>query len=1228
MTADPRETSAPAPSGGKAASPQPSQLPRAATLDQRGGVASASFLGLLATQFCGAANDNAFRMLAIGLCTPLLGRQHASLVIAAGLACFTLPYILLAAPAGYLADKFSKRRVIVGCKLAEIVLMLAAVGTMAWVDSPTLHLAWTQGWKVDVHVPLQVIAVLALLFLMGSHSALFSPSKFGSIPELVRPERLSAANGVMGLVTLVATVGGTLVGNYLAYLTAPNLGRFAVNGPSAGAGLGLIALVLVGKAGLGTAASLLVRPLGSADPARRFPWNFARQTIGDLRALGSHKALLRVSLGIAYFWSVGALANQNILALAADSGLQQVEVNPLLAALVVGVGVGSVLAGVLSGGRVELGMLPLGAAGMAIGGMALFTVSPELATPEGAWTGAKVMACVWLAVLGLSAGLFNVPLESFLQHRSPRNIRGSILGASNFISFSGMLTMAIVFAVLRQPVVEEGWTESPWFSAREIFLLAGVFTVPIVVYIVLLIPDATLRFVVWLASKTFYRIRIHGLENLPEQGGALLVSNHVSWLDGILLLLTAPRPVRMIANSQFVTGRVIGWMARVMQVIPITLGSKGSVRRTLETAREALRRGELVCIFPEGGITRTGELQPFKRGLLALVQGTDAPIIPVFLDELWGSIFSFEGGRFFWKIPRRLPYPVSIHFGPPVTGAQDVGDVQRAVERLGTHAVEQRSTREVIPPKAFLRTCRARRKKLLLADSLGEQMTGGQVLLRTLILRRLLLREVLAPDEKYVGILIPPSAGSVIVNAAMPLVGRIGVNLNYTLSKAEIDHCIRECGIRHVLTTRKVIEKLTEKFHLRLDGVELVYLDDLRAKVRFSDKLAGLFAARCLPLGTLEKRLGIDRIQPDDVLTVIFTSGSTAMPKGVMLTHRNVGSNVVGIDGLIKLRENDVIAGTLPFFHSFGYTATVWLPLMLGTTGAYHVSPLDYQIVGKLCRHAKATILVSTPTFLRGYLKRCQPEDFVTLDVVVAGAERLPTALCDAFEKKFGVRPVEGYGTTELSPLVSCNIPPDRRAGDENRLREGSVGRTIPGVQAKIVDLESGADLPPDHEGMLLVHGPNVMKGYLNHPEKTAEVIRHGWYVTGDIARMDADGFIFITGRLSRFSKIGGEMVPHLKVEEEIQRILGKDDELRAAVTAVPDEAKGERLIVLHVPLDLEPEQIRKELLAAGLPKLFVPSRDSFCQVDEIPVLGSGKLDLKAVKRLALQKFGMQREKQ
>jgi acyl-[acyl-carrier-protein]-phospholipid O-acyltransferase/long-chain-fatty-acid--[acyl-carrier-protein] ligase len=265
---------------------------------------------------------------------------------------------------------------------------------------------------------------------------------------------------------------------------------------------------------------------------------------------------------------------------------------------------------------------------------------------------------------------------------------------------------------------------------------------------------------------------------------------------------------------------------------------------------------------------------------------------------------------------------------------------------------------------------------------------------------------------------------------------------------------------------------------------------------------------------------------------------------------------------------------------------------------------------------------MSTPTFLRSYLRRCQPEHFASLDVVFGSAERLPSELSGAFEKKFGVRPLEAYGATELSPLVSVNIPPHRYCGDAEAVREGSVGRPIPGVRVKVVHPDTREDLPADQPGMLLVSGPNVMKGYLNKPDLTAEVVRDGWYTTGDIARVDGDGFIHITGRLSRFSKIGGEMVPHIKIEEALETMLGQDEEqIHAAVTAVPDAKKGERLVVIHLPLDKTPAEICRLLAARGLPNLWIPSTDSFCQVQEIPVLGSGKLDLKRLKDLAVEKF-------
>ena len=523
-------------------------------------------------------------------------------------------------------------------------------------------------------------------------------------------------------------------------------------------------------------------------------------------------------------------------------------------------------------------------------------------------------------------------------------------------------------------------------------------------------------------------------------------------------------------------------------------------------------------------------------------------------------------------------------------------------------------------PLAFLKMCRRVGGRSKLAD-LSSELSGRDLLIKSLVLRRALLREVLREGERCVGLLLPPSVPSAVVNATLPLCGRVPVNLNYTLSADVLNHCIEEAGIRCVLTSRRVMEKLD----LKIDA-EVVYLEDLKERVTLSDKIVGTFQAVVMPLGMLARHLGVAQLNDKDLFTIIFTSGSTGEPKGVMLTVGNIGSNIAAVDEIVHLGEQDVLLGILPFFHVFGYTITLWTVLTLPPKGIYHFSPLEAREVGNLCARHQATIVLSTPTFLRGYLRRCDVADFEKVDVLVTGAERLPVELADAVEEKFGIRPIEGYGTTELSPLSAVNIPPSRARGNPSEgVREGTIGRPIPGVDAKIVHREHFEDLPPGSEGMLLFRGPNVMKGYLNDPGKTFEVMRGEWYVTGDIAKIDADGFIWITGRESRFSKIGGEMVPHLKIEDALTDLLFGDHddehEKEIVVTAVPDVRKGERIVVLYTELTRSPEDICRDLKELGLPALWIPSVDSFLQVESIPVLGTGKLDLKGLKELALAKF-------
>jgi acyl-[acyl-carrier-protein]-phospholipid O-acyltransferase/long-chain-fatty-acid--[acyl-carrier-protein] ligase len=1153
---------------------------------QQESLRSKTFIGLLLTQFLGTMNDNILRWLVIGIGKQYVAPDHVSAVLAIGSCCLVLPYLPLAAIAGYLADRFSKRNVIIACKLAEIIVMVAAIAVIKYG-----------------HVNL----MFAVVALIGSQAALFGPAKLGSIPEMLRAEKISSANGMIGLAVVAAAALGTAIGNWLVEAT----GDFGVER------LWISAFVLIGIATGGWIASLLIMPLKPADPNRPFPWDMARQTVRDLKILGHDRTMLRVALGIMFFWSLAMLANLNVDQFAFEgNATKQTQVIALLGSLIVGVGVGSVLAGVWSGGKVELGILPIGAGGLALFSFLLYTVQGSLVGPAGAYTWSYFAACLFLLLLGISSGLFDVPLASYMQDRSPHEHRGAILAASNFLTFGGMLIASLIYGVLRHPVGGEAF-----FTSRQIFLMCGVATVPVFIYIILLIPQATIKFLAWLLTHSLYRIHVYGRENIPEQGGAILVPNHISWLDGLLMFATSSRQIRMLIDAELIdTWRAHGF-ASLMGGIPIKPSPK-STKRAIEMSREALKEGELVCIFPEGGISRSGQLQRFKPGVLEIQRDTGAPIIPVWIDELWGSIFSFRGGKFFWKWPSLRPRRVSIWFGKPVDDPTDIYRVRQAVQDLGADAVAGRKQRTAALPRAMIRNCRKSMFRGKLSDSTGMELSGGKLLAAMLVMRRLLRRHVLSPDDRYVGILLPPSLGSVIANAALSMMGRVTVNLNYTATPSVLNSCIERAGIRRILTSRKFIENpAMEKFKDSLNA-ELVLLEDLRKKVLRGDTLFGALGAFVVPAWILDRVLGLTRIRGDDVATVIFTSGSTGMPKGVMLTHHNIATNVEAIEQVVHPRPSDSVLGIVPFFHSLGFTITLWGPLLLDVRAAYHFSPLDTRTVAKLARMRGASLLLATPTFLRTYLRRCEPEELSSLEVVVAGAEKLPISLCDAFEKKFGIRPVEGYGTTELSPLVSVNVPPSRSKSATIDMKEGTVGRPVPSVSAKIVDPESFKDLPLETPGMLLVKGPNVMKGYLGQPEETAKVMHDGWYITGDIALIDTDGFIHITGRQSRFSKIGGEMVPHILIEEAIQKILGVEEgQLNVVVTSVPDERKGERIVVVHTPLSMSAQEICDRLGKIGIPNLWIPSADSFLEIESIPVLGSGKTDLKAISDLAKSHF-------
>ena len=524
----------------------------------------------------------------------------------------------------------------------------------------------------------------------------------------------------------------------------------------------------------------------------------------------------------------------------------------------------------------------------------------------------------------------------------------------------------------------------------------------------------------------------------------------------------------------------------------------------------------------------------------------------------------------------------------------------------------------MIPVRKFIRTCHQQAGILKIADSSGKELTGRRVLIGAFVFRHFFHRAILAPDEKFVGVLLPPNVITTIVNAALALDKRVAVNLNYTVSNDIMNKCIETAGIKHIITSRKVLDKLN--YHdLK---AELVVLEDVADKISKGDKIKGAIEAYC-PCWFVDWLLGLKNISPDDLLTVIFTSGSTGVPKGVMLSHDNIGSNIEMFMNLERIGWPDFFMGVLPTFHAFGFICNIWVVLTTKVRAVYHHSPLEPKAIGKLVKKYQCTVIIATPTFYRMYIRKCEPDDLKSIEIAVAGGEHMPIDVMDAFEAKFGARPLEGFGATECSPVVSANILERRRVhADEVLRKDGSIGLPVPGVLVEIRDIDTGKVLGANEVGMMWVRGRNVMKGYLNMPEKTKEVLVDGWYCTGDLAKIDEDGFIYITGRLSRFSKIGGEMVPHEGIEKEIGDIIGitPDEPLSVVVSSIPSDKKGEKVIVMYTDLKGKtPEEIVSAMHDNNIPPIWIPSIDAFVHVEKIPILGTGKLDIQGAKNLALK---------
>jgi acyl-[acyl-carrier-protein]-phospholipid O-acyltransferase/long-chain-fatty-acid--[acyl-carrier-protein] ligase len=743
--------------------------------------------------------------------------------------------------------------------------------------------------------------------------------------------------------------------------------------------------------------------------------------------------------------------------------------------------------------------------------------------------------------------------------------------------------------------------------------------------------ERVLRSTALFLGRCLYRVRTHGASHLPA-GGFLLLPNHLTWIDSIVLQIACPRPIRFIVYDEIYQLPLLKPVFQAVQAIPI---SPRHAKEAVRVAAERIAAGEIVCIFPEGELSRSGILLRLKRGYELIARTANCPVVPVWMDQLWGSIFSFEGGRFFFKMPKRIPYPVTVAFGEPIPPAEaDIATVRQALLELGEFCYQQRPELRGHLGRACLRGLRSHQFAPALIDGIdGSTISRGSLLAAGITLSRELRR--LCPQRRL-AIVLPPGKGAVIANLAVVLAGKVPVNLNFTAGRDAVSAAMRIAQIEHCLTARLMAKRLADFPWPQ----QIHYLDELLPPLR-ARMIAWRAVVAILPSAFLGRLLHLPRVGDRDEAVLLFTSGSAGEPKGVVLSHRNLIGNVSQFALMLSLTPRDSLLACLPFFHSFGCTVTLWYPLIEGVRAVTHPNALEIGKHVELIERHRITLLCSTPTFLRGYLRKADVAQLESLDLIVTGAEKLPMDLADAFRERFGKEVLQGYGLTETAPVASVNLPEPRLpaattpsaapapsaadAKSEARRepsvqpssRRGSVGKLAPGMAAQIRNPENDSRLSLHDSGMLWLRGPNIFEGYLDDPVRTTEVLRDGWFKTGDLGRFDEDGFLYIEGRLSRFSKIGGEMVPHETIEAKIGELLQlPKDERLIAVTGIPDEAKGEALVLLAAR-DLDLRELREKLTAAGVPNLWIPKK--LQRVDAIPVLASGKLDLRRCRELAAQ---------
>ncbi|GJL86185.1 MAG: acyl-[ACP]--phospholipid O-acyltransferase [Micavibrio sp.] len=1123
------------------------------------------FLPLFITQFLGAFHDNLFKNALVVLLLYSMAINSALdpkllTTLAAGI--FILPFVLFSALGGQLADKYRKNKVIRVIKAVEIAI--AGLGTVALL-SGSIHLCYVT------------------LFALGTQSAFFGPSKYSILPQHLEKNQLIGGNALLATGTFLAILVGTMVG--VTVVTLPS-GTLMICG-----GLVLCSL-------LGYFSSRFIPEAPPKAPDLKLNFNPVTETWSILRYTFTQKrAVIRSIMGIAWFYFMGGMfmaqfpnfteetlgANEHVLAL-------------FLVIFSLGIGIGGLLNNRLLRGRVEAVYVPLAVLGITLFSFDLTWVSSGRILP-----GELISLAVFInepanwrilfdiMMIAVCGGLFVVPLNAIVQQDTPEDHRARVLAGSAIMDALFIVASSVISAVL----IMRGWGVTELFFA---FAIANAF---VAVYICRLLPDYLLKSFMQALFKFFYHAEVRGFENIEKAGKrAVVVSNHVSFLDAALLAAFLPGRPMFAINSYVAEKWWIKPFLRFVDAFPLDPTNPFSLKGLIRKVEEDRH----VVIFPEGRLTETGALMKIYDGPGMVADKSEAMILPVRLDGVQHTSFSRLKGkvpfRKFPKITITVLEPRKFKIDDDIKGRSRRAAAGRQLYDLMEEMMFLTGDREQTLYQAMLRARYVNGDDAVIAEDVERKPLKFKKLIQgSLVLGRKFAK--ITDKSENVGVLLPNSIGAVVTFFALQAFGRVPAMLNFSVGAASLVSASQTAKVKTVLTSRRFIElgRLDDVIEEIAKHAEIVYLEDIKGEIGLGDKFYGLLASA----DRVHKR---QKVNPHDPSLILFTSGSEGMPKGVVLSHGNIMSNIVQLSSRVDFNRQDVVFNCLPMFHSFGLTGGTLLPILSGVKTFLYPSPLHYRIVPELVYSSNATIMFGTDTFLNGYARMADPYDFFRMRYIFAGAEKVKEETRQLYMDRFGVRVLEGYGATETAPALTLNSPMHMQAG--------SVGRLLPGIKYRLEDVP-GVNVG----GRLFVKGPNVMLGYYRADSPgVLEPPVDGWYDTGDIVDIDEQGYVKILGRAKRFAKIAGEMVSLTSVEVMVQAVYSDAEH---AVVSIPDARKGEQLVLVTTQGKAKREDLSSYASKNGISELSVPK--TILQIDKMLVLGTGKTDYVSVQSYVEKKL-------